>query len=52
MRGRGLRGTAKKRTAGAVGHALAFLTWRSLVREQGLTQEQTVDLMSALCEQT
>lgn len=32
----------------AIGHALAFTTWRSLVREQGLTDEQVIALMLAL----
>jgi len=29
----------------ALGHALDFLTWRSLVRQQGLDDEQAVELM-------
>jgi AcrR family transcriptional regulator len=32
----------------AIGHALAFATWRSLARDQGLTRTQGVDLMVAL----
>lgn len=32
----------------AVGHALAFSTWRSLAREQGLDTEQAVALMRSL----
>jgi AcrR family transcriptional regulator len=31
----------------AVGHALAFETWRSLVRREGLTNRQVVDAMVA-----
>jgi AcrR family transcriptional regulator len=31
-----------------IGHALDFETWRSLVRRQGLTSEQAVDLMAHL----
>ncbi|HET9110517.1 MAG TPA: helix-turn-helix domain-containing protein, partial [Ktedonobacterales bacterium] len=31
----------------AIGHALDFETWRSLVRRQGLSQEQAIDLMAA-----
>jgi AcrR family transcriptional regulator len=31
----------------AVGHALAFETWRSLVRREGLTNRQAVDAMLA-----
>jgi AcrR family transcriptional regulator len=30
---------------GAMGHALDFQTWRSLVRQQGLSEEQAVELM-------
>jgi AcrR family transcriptional regulator len=32
----------------AVGHALAFSTWRSLAREQGLDDDRAADLMAAL----
>ena len=35
----------------AVGHALAFETWRSLVRREGLTTAGAVDAMLALVEQ-
>jgi len=48
MAGRGLRGRAKRRTQAAVGHALAFPTWRSLTREQELTDADAVALMRAL----
>jgi len=34
--------------AAAVGHAVAFSTWRSLVREQGLDDAQAVAAMAAL----
>ena len=34
--------------AAAVGHAVAFATWRSLVREQGLDDAQAVEAMAAL----
>jgi hypothetical protein len=33
---------------GAIGHAIAFGTWRSLQRDQGLTLDQSIDLMVAL----
>jgi AcrR family transcriptional regulator len=33
---------------GAMGHAVAFSTWRSLRREQGLTNAQAVTLMTEL----
>jgi AcrR family transcriptional regulator len=46
--GRGLRGRARRRTAAAIGHALEFSTWRSLVREQGLEDDQAADLMARL----
>lgn len=29
----------------AIGHALDFVAWRSLVRQQGLTDEQAIELM-------
>lgn len=38
----------RKRVRAAIGHALGFQTWRSLVREQGLSQAQAVELMTAL----
>jgi AcrR family transcriptional regulator len=48
MRGRRLRGAAKRRTRAALGHAISFATWKSLVREQELTQADAVVLMCAL----
>jgi AcrR family transcriptional regulator len=48
LRGRGLRSAARRRVAAAVGHALAFSTWRSLVAEQALTPDAAVELMCAL----
>ncbi len=48
MAGRQLRGGAKLRTRAAVGHAIAFSTWRSLVREQGLDDAAAAGLMGAL----
>jgi AcrR family transcriptional regulator len=48
MAGRGLRGNAARRTRAAIGHALAFPTWRSLTREQGLSDDDAVALMSRL----
>src|SRR5690242_6807959 len=35
MAGRGLRGRGARRTRAALGHALAFGTWRSLARDRG-----------------
>jgi hypothetical protein len=48
MAGRGLRGRAARRTRAAIGHALAFATWRSLAREQALTDAEAVALMCRL----
>jgi AcrR family transcriptional regulator len=50
MAGRGLRGHAARRVRAAIGHALAFPTWRSLVREQDLANGDAVALMCALVE--
>jgi len=50
MRGRGLRGKRKARVEAAIGHALAFSTWQSLVREHGLTNAEAVDLMAGMVE--
>jgi AcrR family transcriptional regulator len=48
LAGRGLRGKARQRTLASLGHALSFTTWRSLARDQGLTDTDAVDLMSTL----
>jgi len=48
MAGRGLRGRAARRTRAALGHAVAFPTWRSLAREQGLGEADAVALMCGL----
>lgn len=48
--GRGLRGRAVRRTRAAIGHALAFTTWRSLTYEQGLGDTDAVALMCMLVE--
>ena len=40
----------RKGVRAAIGHALEFETWRSLVRRQGLTQPQAVDAMTRLVE--
>lgn len=47
MEGRGLRGAKRKRVRAAIGHALRLETWRSL-RDQGLSDDEAVDLMAAL----
>jgi AcrR family transcriptional regulator len=48
MTGQKLRGAAKRRTQAAIGHAIAFSTWKSLVREQGLDDADAVALMRSL----
>jgi AcrR family transcriptional regulator len=48
MRGRRERGRARVRTAAAVGHAISFVTWQSLVRQGSLTSEEAADLMEAM----
>ena len=48
MSGRGLRGRRAHTTRAAVGHAIAFATWRSLVREQRCTTAEAVALMCKL----
>ena len=45
LEGRKLRGARKERVRAAIGHALAFQTWRSLVRGQSLSRDQAVELM-------
>jgi AcrR family transcriptional regulator len=50
MSGRALRGRAARRKRAALGHALAFPTWQSLSRDQGLRGEDAVGLMCALVE--
>jgi AcrR family transcriptional regulator len=48
MGGRRLRGKARDRVAAATGHALAFATWRSLTRDQGLDDAAVAELMCRL----
>ena len=48
--GRGLRGRRAQLVRAAIGHALAFPTWRSLTQDQGLGNEDAVELMSRLVE--
>ncbi len=47
MVGRGLRGASRRRTRAALGHALAFATWKSLVREQRLDRTEAASLLLA-----
>ena len=48
MAGRTLRGPARRRTHAALGHAIAFSTWKSLVRDQGLDNADAAALVLAL----
>ena len=50
MEGRRERGRRRDRVAATIGHALGFTTWRSLVREQGLGDEEAVEMMASLVE--
>jgi len=45
---RGARGRARRRVGAAVGHALAFATWRSLAIDQGLYDDEVVEFMCRL----
>jgi AcrR family transcriptional regulator len=48
--GRGLRGRRARHVRAAIGHALAFPTWRSLTHEQGLSNDDAAALMCRLVE--
>jgi AcrR family transcriptional regulator len=48
MAGRGARARARRRLGAALGHALAFGTWRSLAIEQELDDDEAVELMCRL----
>jgi hypothetical protein len=48
LAGRALRGKARVRVRSAIGHALAFTTWRDLTRAQALDDEAAAELMSRL----
>jgi AcrR family transcriptional regulator len=50
MRGRPERGAGRRRVTAAIGHALAFPTWQSLVRAQGLDEDEAVAVMAAMVE--
>jgi AcrR family transcriptional regulator len=50
MAGRGLRGRPALRARAAIGHALAFPTWRSLTRDQGLSDTDAVRMMCRLVD--
>lgn len=48
LQGRRGRGAHRRRLRAGIGHAVAFETWRSLVRRQGLSDAEAVDLMATL----
>lgn len=48
LRGRRVRGAGRRRARAAIGHAVAFATWKSLVREQQLPQADAAALLRAL----
>lgn len=48
VRGRPERGARRRRVEAAVGHAVSFATWRSLVRDQDLSDAEAVNLMHGL----
>jgi len=48
MRGRSVRGRRRDEARAAIGHALAYTTWKSLAREQGLDDAQAAELMCGL----
>ena len=48
VRGRPERGRRRDATRAAIGHALAFATWQSLTREQGLERSRAADLACAM----
>ena len=48
LAGHRTRGRRASRVRAAIGHAIAFTTWRSLVREQRLTPAEAVEMMCEL----
>jgi AcrR family transcriptional regulator len=48
LAGRRERGHARRRVRAALGHALAFSTWQSLTREEGLSDGDAVALICSL----
>jgi AcrR family transcriptional regulator len=48
LRGRTSRGRGRARERAAIGHALAFATWRSLTLDEGLDDGQAVELVTRL----
>lgn len=50
MAGRRERGNAHRRVRAAVGHAMSFPTWQSLVRQHGLDDSEAAAVMAAMVE--
>ena len=48
--GRPERGHARRRVKAAVAHAMSFPTWQSLVRQNGLDDDEAVTLMAGMVE--
>ena len=48
--GRPERGRTRRRVKAAVGHATAFATWQSLIRQHGLEDAEAVAIMAAMVE--
>jgi AcrR family transcriptional regulator len=48
--GRPERGAARKRVRGAAGHAVAFPTWQSLIRQEGLDDAEAVAVVAGMVE--
>jgi AcrR family transcriptional regulator len=48
MAGRGFRGNRSRRARAALGHAVAYSTWKSLLREQHLRPGEAAALLAAL----
>jgi len=48
VRGRPQRGGRRRRVEAALGHAVSFTTWRSLVGDQGLSDTEAIVLMHGL----
>ena len=48
LAGRPERGPARRRARAALGHAVAFETWLSLVRQQGLTSAEAIRLVKRM----
>jgi predicted transcriptional regulator len=48
LRGRPERGARRRRVRAAIGHSLAFETWRSLAIHRGLSRSEAIELMEAL----